>query len=62
MLGICLEQGEIFIGQLLYVLRESLVVFPKRRQRNGSSWKRREIVGVDFAVDLLQYFLVLASW
>src|SRR5436853_7211427 len=35
MLGICLEQGEIFIGQRLYVLRESLVVFRKRRQRMG---------------------------
>jgi len=33
MLGIFLEQREIFTGYLLDVLRESLVVFPKRRQR-----------------------------
>src|SRR6266481_7806890 len=36
MLGIFLEQREIFTGYLLDVLRESLVVFPKRRQRMGA--------------------------
>ena len=62
MLRIFFKQREIFTGQFLNVLGEPPYSTSRRRAARVTSRKRREIARVDFNVDLLERFLVLATW
>ena len=62
MLRIFFKQREIFVGQFLNVLGEPPYGTSRRRAARVISRKRREIARVDFSVDLLERFLVLATW